>query len=57
MIMTDMMEMLAAQADPGVRIGVFAESLHAEETPELRELERKALGVPRARSTVLVSRT
>ena len=38
------MEILAAQADPGVRIGVFAESLHAEETPELRELERKALG-------------
>ena len=42
--MADLMEILAAQADPGVRIGVFAESLHAEETPELRELERKALG-------------
>ena len=42
--MADLMEILAAQADPGVRIGVFAESLHAEETPALRELERKALG-------------
>ena len=42
--MADLMEILAAQADPGVRIGVFAESRHADETPELRELERKALG-------------
>ena len=42
--MADLMEILAAQADPGMRIGVFAESLHAEETPALRELERKALG-------------
>ena len=42
--MADLMEILAAQADPGVRIGVFAESLHAQETPALRELERKALG-------------
>ena len=46
--MTELIETLTAQSDPGVRIGVFAESLHAEETPALRELERKALdeGIP-----------
>ena len=46
--MKELMEILAAQADPGVRIAVFSESLHAEETPALRELENKALeeGIP-----------
>ena len=46
--MKELMEILAAQADPGTRIGVFAESLHAEETPALRELEKTALeeGIP-----------
>ena len=31
------------QQDIGERISVFAESLHAEESPELRALEREAL--------------
>ena len=46
--MTELMDLLAAQRDPAERIGVFAESLHAEESPALRELERTALenGIP-----------
>ena len=40
--MTDYLEKLAAQREPGERISVFAESLHAEESPALRELEKKA---------------
>lgn len=46
--MADLLEKLAAQREIGERIGVFAESLHAEEVPQLRELEKKALeeGVP-----------
>ena len=46
--MTEFIESLAAQSDPCVRTLVFAESLHAEETPALRELEKKALdeGIP-----------
>ncbi len=46
--MADFLDMLAAQREIGERISVFAESLHAEEIPQLRELERKALegGVP-----------
>ena len=44
----DFLEQLALQREIGERIGVFAESLHAGETPRLRELEKKALeeGVP-----------
>ncbi len=46
--MTDFIDKLAAQREIGERISVFAESLHAEESPELRILERKALeeGIP-----------
>ena len=46
--MTDYLDKLAAQREIGERISVFAESLHAEESPELRILERKALeeGIP-----------
>ena len=46
--MTDYLDKLAAQRELGERISVFAESLHAEETPALRILERKALeeGIP-----------
>ena len=46
--MTDYLNKLAAQRELGERISVFAESLHAEESPELRQLERKALedGIP-----------
>lgn len=46
--MTDYLNKLAAQREIGERISVFAESLHAEESPELRQLERKALedGIP-----------
>ncbi|MBQ9033223.1 MAG: O-methyltransferase [Lachnospiraceae bacterium] len=42
------MDILAAQADPAERIGVFAESLHAQETSALRKLESEALsdGIP-----------
>ena len=46
--MTDYLDKLAAQRELGERISVFAESLHASESPELRILERKALeeGIP-----------
>ena len=46
--MTDYLDKLAAQRELGERIAVFAESLLAEESPELRILERKALeeGIP-----------
>lgn len=46
--MTDYLEKFAAQRDAGERISVFAESLLAEQSPELRNLEKKALeeGVP-----------
>ena len=46
--MTDYLEKFAAQRDIGERISVFAESLLAEQSPELRILEKKALeeGVP-----------
>ena len=46
--MTDYLEKFAAQRDTGERISVLAESLLAEQSPELRDLERKALeeGVP-----------
>ena len=46
--MTDYLEKFAMQREPGERISVFAESLHAEESPALRELEKKALeeGIP-----------
>ena len=46
--MTDFIDKLAAQREIGERISVFAESLHAEESPELRIVERKALeeGIP-----------
>ena len=46
--MADLIEILAAQRDPAERIGVFSESLHAEETEALRELEKHALekGIP-----------
>lgn len=46
--MTDYLDKLAAQREIGERIGVFAESLHAGETPALRELEKRSLeeGVP-----------
>lgn len=46
--MSDYLDKLAAQREIGERISVFAESLHAEESPELRILERKALeeGIP-----------
>ena len=37
------MRQLELQRDPAERIGVFAESLHAEESPELRALEKEAL--------------
>ena len=42
------MEKFAAQRETGERISVFAESLLAEQSPELRKLEKKALeeGVP-----------
>ena len=46
--MTDHLDKLAAQREIGERIGVFAEAMHAAETPALRDLERQALeeGVP-----------
>ena len=46
--MTDYLDKLAAQRELGERISVFAESLHASESHELRILERKALeeGIP-----------
>ena len=46
--MTDYLEKFAAQREIGERISVFAESLLAEQSPELRILEKKALeeGVP-----------
>ena len=46
--MTDYLEKFAARRDAGERISVFAESLLAEQSPELRNLEKKALeeGVP-----------
>ena len=46
--MTDYLEKFAAQRDTGERVSVLAESLLAEQSPELRDLERKALeeGVP-----------
>ena len=39
----DLLRQLSAQRDPAERISVFAESLLPEETPQLRDLERKAL--------------
>ena len=39
----DLLRQLSAQTDPAERISVFAESLLPEETPQLRDLERKAL--------------
>ena len=46
--MTDHLDKLAAQREIGERIGVFAEAMHAAETPALRDLESQALeeGVP-----------
>ena len=37
------LQQLAQQRDPAERISVLAESLHAEESPELRALEKEAL--------------
>ena len=39
----DLLRKLSAQEDPAERISVFAESLLPEETPQLRDLERRAL--------------
>ena len=39
----DFLLQLALQRDPEEHVGVFAESLHAEESPELRALEKRAL--------------